>query len=83
MTVDEALAHLKKLPGIGPFSAELILVRGVGLVDLFPSETPRLHHIMGDLYDLGPEPPLAQLEAIAELWRPYRGWAAFLFRNAG
>jgi DNA-3-methyladenine glycosylase II len=83
MTVDEALAHLKKLPGIGPFSAELILVRGVGLVDLFPSETPRLRHVMGEFYDLGPEPPVAQLEAIASGWRPYRGWVAFLFRNAG
>ncbi|MFG1602583.1 DNA-3-methyladenine glycosylase family protein [Actinoplanes sp. NPDC049265] len=83
MTVDEAMAHLKKLPGIGPFSAELILIRGVGVVDLFPRETPRLHQIMGELYDLGPEPAPAQLESIASAWRPYRGWVSFLFRNAG
>ncbi|MEV7622725.1 hypothetical protein [Actinoplanes sp. NPDC089786] len=83
MTVDEALAHLKKLPGIGPFSAELTLIRGAGTVDLFPRETPQLHHIMGDLYDLGPEPPLARLESIAGGWRPYVGWVTFLLRNAG
>jgi DNA-3-methyladenine glycosylase II len=81
-SVDEALAHLRKLPGIGPFSAELTLIRGVGEPDLFPREAPLLHRVMGDLYDLGPEPPLSRLEAIAELWRPYRAWAAFLLRNA-
>ena len=78
---DEALRHLKKLPGIGPFSAELILIRGAGLVDLFPSETPRLHRAMAEAYDLSPEAPLPVLAKIAEGWRPYRSWVAFLLRN--
>jgi DNA-3-methyladenine glycosylase II len=78
---DEALRHLKKLPGIGPFSAELILIRGAGLVDLFPSQTPRLHRAMAEAYDLGPEAPLPVLAKIAEGWRPYRSWVAFLLRN--
>ena len=82
MPVGEALAHLRKLPGIGPFSAELILYRGVGVVDLFPRETPRIHRAMAELYGLGPEPPLSRLEQIAEGWRPFRGWVAFLLRNA-
>lgn len=30
LPVEEALEELKKLPGIGPFSAELILLRGAG-----------------------------------------------------
>ena len=78
---DEALRHLKRLPGIGPFSAELILIRGAGLVDLFPRETPRLHRAMAEAYDLGPEAPLPVLAKIAEGWRPYRSWVAFLLRN--
>jgi DNA-3-methyladenine glycosylase II len=82
MTVDEALEHLRKLPGIGPFSAELTLIRGAGIADLFPRETPRLHQAMAELYDLGPEPPLARLEAIARSWRPFSSWVAFLIRNA-
>jgi DNA-3-methyladenine glycosylase II len=79
---EEALAHLQRLPGIGPFSAELIMIRGVGDPDVFPSRTPRLHRAMADFYDLGPEPRLAALEAIADGWRPYRSWVAFLLRNA-
>jgi DNA-3-methyladenine glycosylase II len=82
MPVDEALAHLEKLPGVGPFSAELTLIRGVGTVDLFPRETPWLYRAMADAYDLGPEPPMARLEAMARAWRPYRSWVTFLLRNA-
>jgi DNA-3-methyladenine glycosylase II len=82
MPIEEALAHLRKLPGIGPFSAELTLIRGAGVIDLFPRETPRLHRAMAEAYDLGPEPPLTRLEALARDWRPYRGWVAFLLRNA-
>jgi DNA-3-methyladenine glycosylase II len=82
MSPEAALAHLKKLPGVGPFSAELIMIRGAGLVDAFPEETPRLTHAMAEAYDLGPEPPLATLRAISQSWRPYRSWVAFLLRNA-
>jgi DNA-3-methyladenine glycosylase II len=82
MPYDEALRHLKKLPGIGPFSAELILIRGAGHTDAFPTETPRLHRAMAEAYELGPEPPLATLQALATAWRPYRSWVSFLLRNA-
>jgi DNA-3-methyladenine glycosylase II len=82
MDPEEAVRHLQKLPGIGPFSAELIMVRGVGNTDILPVHTPRLHRAMADAYDLGPEPRLGALEAIADGWRPYRSWVAFLLRNA-
>ena len=82
MSYPDAVAHLMRLPGIGPFSAELIMVRGVGDPDVFPIRTPRLHHAMAEAYDLGPEPRLAVLESIADGWRPFRSWVAFLLRNA-
>ncbi len=82
MSATEATAHLQKLPGIGPFSAELIMIRGVGDPDMFASRTPRLHLAMAEAYELGPEPPLPVLTAIADGWRPYRSWVAFLLRNA-
>lgn len=82
MTPEEAVRHLQKLPGIGPFSAELVMIRGVGHTDMLPLHTPRLHRAMADAYDLGPEPRLGSLEAIADGWRPFRSWVAFLLRNA-
>ncbi len=77
---EEALAELKRLSGVGDFSAELILVRGAGAPDHFPRHEQRLHAAMADAYGLGTGAPVDELEAIAERWRPYRSWVALLFR---
>lgn len=79
LPADDALAELRRLPGIGPFSAELTLVRGAGHPDVFPIAERRLHAEMAAAYDLR-DPSPAGLAAVAERWRPYRSWAAFLFR---
>lgn len=74
----EASAELQNLHGIGPFSAELILVRGSGAADLFPKNDRRLAKAMTALY--GVEDPTEHLR-IAERWRPYRSWVALLIRQ--
>jgi DNA-3-methyladenine glycosylase II len=79
---DAAIKHLTGLAGIGPFSAELTLLRGAGLVDFLPRHTPLIDRALAEAYDLGPEPAPAQLAAIGRGWRPWGGWVAFLLRNA-
>ena len=74
----EASANLRTLHGIGPFSAELILVRGAGAADLFPTNEPRLAKAMTALY--GTDDPAEHLR-IAEQWQPYRSWVALLIRR--
>ena len=76
----DALAHLQTLPGIGPFSAELTLLRGAGHPDVFPSNEKRLHRTMGAVYHLGADPDLEVVTEIADRWRPYRTWTALLLR---
>ena len=76
-----ALVELQRLSGIGPFSAELVMMRGVGEPDAFPRTEKRLHRAMAAAYNLGEEPALAVLEDVAEKWRPYRNWAGLLLRN--
>jgi DNA-3-methyladenine glycosylase II len=78
---EEVLAELKRLPGIGDFSAELILVRGAGEPDYFPRHEGRLHRAMADAYGFGGTPPLERLAEIAEKWRPYGSWVSVLFRT--
>lgn len=78
----EALAHLQQLPGIGPFSAELILLRGVGDADAFPHQEKRLQRAMIAAYELDENVRIEDLEGIAENWRPYRSWAGLLLRNS-
>jgi DNA-3-methyladenine glycosylase II len=80
--VDEALARVQQLPGIGPFSAELILLRGAGHPDVFPVHEKRIQRAMADRYGLRADPPIAELAAIADGWRPYRTWVCLLLRAA-
>ncbi|WP_329378031.1 DNA-3-methyladenine glycosylase family protein [Streptomyces sp. NBC_01716] len=77
-----ALADLKELPGIGPFSAELILIRGAGHPDVFPRAEPRVHKATAAAYglDATEADDTTRLAAIAGSWRPYRSWVAFLLR---
>ena len=82
MGCPEALADLQKLAGIGPFSAELILIRGVGDPDAFPQTELRLHKAMATAYGFGDAPTPDALERVAERWRPYRSWVGLLLRNA-
>ncbi|TMR96320.1 DNA-3-methyladenine glycosylase family protein [Nonomuraea basaltis] len=77
---EEALAELRALPGVGPFSAGLILIRGAGAPDAFPGDEPRLFAIMREAYGLPEDAPPAAYRRLAETWRPYRSWASFLFR---
>jgi DNA-3-methyladenine glycosylase II len=79
MTADDALVQLRQITGIGPFGAELILVRGAGAPDIFPSRERRLHEAMAELYGVD-DPSVDDLAGIADRWRPYRSWAALLLR---
>jgi DNA-3-methyladenine glycosylase II len=64
---------------MGPFSADLVVVRGAGAPDVFPVAEPRLHDSMATLYGLV-EPSLTELADVAKPWAPYRSWVAVLIR---
>ena len=76
---DEAISELKELPGIGDFYAQLILIRGVGTTDFLPTAETRLLRAVGLAYGID-SPSQADVERIAESWRPFRSWVAFLMR---
>ena len=81
MPPDQALADLKKLPGIGDFSAGLTLLRGAGAPDAVPAAEPRLARAIALAYGLpGPAAP-GQVRQISENWRPYRTWVTLLLRT--
>ena len=81
MDRQEAMTQLQQIAGIGPFSAELVLMRGVGDADAFPKTEKRLHRAMALAYNLGEDPDLDTLERIADNWHPYRSWVGLLLRN--
>ena len=68
---DEARARLLAIPGVGPWTAEVVLMRAIRSPDAFP------HADLGILRALGGAVPKAALAA-AEAWRPWRSYAAQL-----
>jgi DNA-3-methyladenine glycosylase II len=83
---ERALADLRTIRGVGAWSAEHILLRGAGEVDVLPITEPRVLRGASLAYGrtLWPE----ALAEIAEGWRPYRTWVSVLlvmsaFRDEG
>ncbi len=80
LSPEQALEHLKTLPGIGDFSAQLILLRGAGEPDALPTHEPRLARAITLAYGLDHLPTTQEAWQIAEAWRPYRTWGSLLLR---
>ena len=81
LTTAEALAGLKELPGIGDFSAELILLRGAGEPDGLPAREPRLARAVAMAYGMEETPTSERVGEISEGWRPYRTWVTLHLRT--
>ena len=79
MAHEEALTALRELPGIGPWTAEAVLLRGCGVADELPSNDDLSVRAASDMYGR-PDMTRADYVAPAEVWRPYRMWATVLLR---
>lgn len=80
----EALAHLQKLPGIGPTYSTLILLRSTGATDIMTGLEPRIASYVARFYGLAGEAATdAELASISDGWRPFRTWTSVLCRVAG
>jgi DNA-3-methyladenine glycosylase II len=72
---ERALAMVREIKGIGPFAAELIVLRGANAPDILPRNERRLNAEISERYGPG-----RSHEEIAAAWRPYRTWGAFHLR---
>jgi len=72
---DEAVQRVQQVKGLGPFAAELVVVRGANAPDALPRHERRLDAEIAERY--GPGRTLAE---VPEAWRPYRTWAAVHLR---
>jgi AraC family transcriptional regulator, regulatory protein of adaptative response / DNA-3-methyladenine glycosylase II len=72
--LDEAIAALCKLPGIGEWTAQYIAMRELREPDAFPAADIGLMRAMADADGARPTP--AELLKRAERWRPWRAYAA-------
>jgi AraC family transcriptional regulator of adaptative response / DNA-3-methyladenine glycosylase II len=73
-SLDEAVAQLRSLPGVGEWTAQYIAMRELREPDAFPAADIGLLRAMADAGGVRPSP--ADLLAHAEQWRPWRAYAA-------
>jgi DNA-3-methyladenine glycosylase II len=66
---------VQQVKGLGPFAAELVVVRGANAPDALPRHECRLDAEIAEQY--GPGRTLAE---VSPAWRPYRTWAAVHLR---
>jgi len=76
----QAIEDVQQIPGIGPFGADLVVIRGAGEPDHFSRIERRLHAAMADAYDVDAR-DIDALAAIAAPWKPFRSWIGFLLRT--
>ena len=72
---DAARAALRRLPLVGPWTAESALLWGLGIDDAFPPNDAALLRAARRAYGL-PALDHRGLIALSEQWRPGRAWAA-------
>ena len=76
MPEEEAIATLVQVSGIGPWTAEIYLMFGLGRPDAFAAGDLALQEAARQLFELPSRPNDAELRALAEPWRPWRSVAA-------
>ncbi len=74
---EQAVAMLCSLPGIGRWSAELVLLRGFGRLDAFPSGDAGIRRGLGTIYGLAGLLTAAEEQTLAERYGRYRGLLYF------
>jgi DNA-3-methyladenine glycosylase II len=86
MPLAAAVAQLRRIRGIGEWTAQGIVLRAAGVVDEI-SDDDVTKQAVQRAYGLDHLPAQREVAAIAEAWRPYRTWAVVLLhvwlRNDG
>jgi DNA-3-methyladenine glycosylase II len=76
---EDIIEELCQVKGIGPWTAELYLLFGIGHADIWPAGDLALRVAVGDALKLEARPDARTVAEIATRWRPWRGVAARLF----
>lgn len=71
----DAAGRVQQVRGLGPFAAELVVIRGANHPDALPRQERRLAEEVA--YRYGAERTLAE---VSENWRPFRSWASVHLR---
>ncbi len=74
---EEAIAYLQTIRGIGHWSAEYVLLRGLGRLDVFPGDDVGGQNNIQNLLQLDARPDYEELGRLKAKWHPYAGLIYF------
>jgi len=76
LTDDEVVERLTQIKGIGRWSADIALLRGLSRIDAFPGgDLGVVKYVAQGLLGKAEKATEAEMREFAERWRPYRGLA--------
>jgi len=83
MSDQEVIDEVTQVRGVGVWTAHMLLIFGLGRLDVLPATDYGVRKGVGILQGLQELPLPAELPEIAEVWRPYRSVASwYLWRVA-
>lgn len=77
MDNEQVIRYLKTLRGIGRWSAEYVLLRGLGRLDVFPGDDAGARDNLQRLFHLAQKPDYEEIKRLTSLWHPYEGLVYF------
>ncbi|HUV42374.1 MAG TPA: DNA-3-methyladenine glycosylase [Patescibacteria group bacterium] len=79
----KVIEELTKIRGLGPWTAEYVLARGLGRTDVFPADDLGVRTALGRIYGDGKLVSPQKARKILAKWKPYRRYATFYLLCAG
>jgi DNA-3-methyladenine glycosylase II len=77
MNDEEAKASLSSMRGVGRWTAEYVLLRGLSRLDTFPGDDVGAQKNLQLLLHLEEKPPYEKVKEITSPWQPYAGFVYF------
>lgn len=73
----EIVSYLSTIRGIGRWSAEYVLLRGLGRLDIFPGDDVGARNNLQRLFHLDEKPDYGRIRELTSPWQPYQGLVYF------
>lgn len=73
----ESIHYLTKIRGIGRWSAEYVLLRGLGRIDTFPGDDVGAQKNLMLLMNLSNRPNYEEIQQLTRQWKPFAGFVYF------
>jgi DNA-3-methyladenine glycosylase II len=77
MNDEEARTFLSSMRGVGRWTAEYVLLRGLGRLDTFPGDDVGAQKNLQQLLHLEEKPPYEKVKELTSPWQPYAGFVYF------